>query len=73
MLKDIRPAITLLLALTVVTGLAYPLAVTGLAQLLFPTQAAGSLVQRDGTPICSASSQLSGIRSQVGVVRSDDL
>lgn len=54
MLKELRPALTLLVAMTVLTGLAYPLAVTGLAGLLFPWQAAGSLVERDGTTVGSA-------------------
>lgn len=44
MLKDIRPAISVLVIMTVVTGLIYPLAVTGLAGVLFPHQAGGSLV-----------------------------
>jgi K+-transporting ATPase ATPase C chain len=53
MLKDIRPAVTLLIAMTVITGLAYPLALTGIAGVLFPHQAEGSLVMRDGKPIGS--------------------
>jgi K+-transporting ATPase ATPase C chain len=53
MKNQIRPAVTMLLILTVLTGLAYPLAVTGLAQLLFPHQANGSLILRDGKVIGS--------------------
>jgi potassium-transporting ATPase KdpC subunit len=49
----IRPALVLLLILTVITGLAYPLVLTGVAQLLFPDQASGSLIVRDGHPIGS--------------------
>lgn len=53
-MKDqIRPALTMLLLLTVLTGLVYPLAVTGLAQLLFPDQANGSLIVREGKVIGS--------------------
>lgn len=48
MLAQLRPAITLVVVLTVLTGLIYPLAVTGLAHLLFPHQAGGSLIVRDG-------------------------
>lgn len=49
----LRPALTLFAVLTLVTGLAYPLAVTGLAQGLFPHQANGSLVERHGAVIGS--------------------
>ncbi len=45
MIKQIRPTLVLLVALTAITGLAYPLAMTGLAQLVFPYQAQGSLLQ----------------------------
>jgi potassium-transporting ATPase KdpC subunit len=54
MLREIRPAIVLLLVLTVITGLAYPLAITGIAGALFPSQAQGSLVEKDGKVIGSA-------------------
>jgi K+-transporting ATPase ATPase C chain len=54
MLNHLRPALVLLAALTVITGLAYPLAVTGVAQLAFPSQATGSLIERDGKIIGSA-------------------
>jgi potassium-transporting ATPase KdpC subunit len=48
MLREIRPALVLIVALTLITGLAYPLAMTGLAQVLFPHQSNGSLVLVDG-------------------------
>jgi potassium-transporting ATPase KdpC subunit len=49
----LRPAVTLLILMTVVLGIAYPLVVTGVAKVLFPGQAAGSLVVRDGKPVGS--------------------
>jgi potassium-transporting ATPase KdpC subunit len=54
MLRQIRPAIVLLVLMTVLTGIAYPLAVTGIAGVLFPSQAGGSLIERDGKVIGSA-------------------
>ena len=54
MLKEIRPAIILLLSLTVITGLGYPLALTAISSVIFPKQAHGSLIARDGKVIGSA-------------------
>ncbi len=52
--KDVRPALVLLAAFTVLTGVVYPLAVTGFAHVAFPGKASGSLVFVDGKPVASA-------------------
>ena len=54
MLREIRPAIVLVIGLTIITGLVYPLAMTGIAGVLFPTQAQGSLIEKDGKVIGSS-------------------
>ena len=54
MLREIRPAILLLLLLTAITGLAYPLSITAIAGVIFPKQAQGSLIEKDGKVIGSA-------------------
>jgi potassium-transporting ATPase KdpC subunit len=50
----LRPCVTLFAVLTVVTGVAYPLVVTGVARTVFPAEAAGSIVVRDGKPVGSS-------------------
>ena len=54
MLREIRPAIIVLVVLTLITGLAYPLAMTAIAGVIFPKQAQGSLIEKDGKVIGSA-------------------
>src|SRR2546422_5132156 len=54
MLREIRPAILILLLLTAITGVAYPLAMTAIAGVIFPKQAQGSLIEKDGKVIGSA-------------------
>ncbi|MDP4006668.1 K(+)-transporting ATPase subunit C [Methylobacterium sp. NEAU K] len=54
MITQLRPALVLLTALTVITGLAYPFAMTGLAGVMFPARAAGSLIERDGKVVGSS-------------------
>ncbi len=53
MMNQLRPALVILLALTVITGVIYPLAVTGIAQVIFPKQANGSIIMVNGKPVGS--------------------
>ena len=54
MLKELRPALTSFVLLTLLTGIAYPMLVTGISQLTMPAQADGSLIMRDGKPVGSS-------------------
>jgi K+-transporting ATPase ATPase C chain len=54
MLRELRPAFVIVIALTIITGIVYPLAVTGIARVAFPYQAQGSVLERDGKVIGSA-------------------
>ena len=54
MIAQLRPALVSLILLTLITAVAYPLLVTGIAQLVFPDQANGSLIVRDGKVVGSA-------------------
>ncbi len=53
MIRQLRPALAVLFVLTIVTGLVYPLVITGIAQLVFPHQANGSIIMVDGKPVGS--------------------
>ena len=54
MLRELRPAILILILLTLITGLAYPLAMTAIAGVIFPKQAQGSLIEQDGKVVGSS-------------------
>ena len=53
MLKELKPALLMLILFTILTGFVYPFVVTGIAQVMFPHRANGSLIERDGKPVGS--------------------